>query len=99
MGLDFKYIPGQTPIDDDEKEGLLIDSITTRGELDEFEQMNIIRAVEWTISRKFNKDYILSEQFVRELHRRMFDDVWSWAGSFRKSNKNIGVDKTQISNH
>jgi Fic-DOC domain mobile mystery protein B len=97
MGLDLKYIPGQSPLDDDEKEGLLVDSITTRAELDEFEQMNITEAVEWTISRKFIKDYILSEHFVRELHRRMFNDVWSWAGIFRKSNKNIGVDKTQIS--
>ncbi len=48
------------------------------------------------LSRKFDTDYILSERFVRELHRRMFSDVWGWAGTFRKSNKNIGVDKTQI---
>jgi Fic-DOC domain mobile mystery protein B len=33
---------------------------------------------------------------VKELHRRMFKEVWSWAGEFRKTNKNIGVDKYQI---
>lgn len=38
MGLDLDYIDGQTPIDEDEKEGLLIETITTKGELDEFEQ-------------------------------------------------------------
>jgi len=97
MGLDLQYISGQTPLDEDEKEGLLIDSITTRGELDEFEQLNIIQAVEWTLTRKFDNEYVFSEQFVRELHRRMFSDVWSWAGLFRKSNKNIGADKTLIS--
>src|SRR5665647_1881771 len=96
MGLNLEYIPGQTPLEEEEKEELLISSITTRSELDEFEQFNITQAVEWTLSRKFDIDYVLSEWFVRELHRRMFNDVWGWAGTFRKSNKNIGVDKTQI---
>ncbi len=49
MGLNFEYIPGQTPLEDEEKEELLISSITTRSELDEFEQFNISKAVEWTI--------------------------------------------------
>jgi Fic-DOC domain mobile mystery protein B len=96
MGLNLEYIPGQTPLEEEEKEELLISSITTRSELDEFEQFNITQAVEWTLSRKFDIDYVLSEWFVRELHRRMFNAVWGWAGTFRKSNKNIGVDKTQI---
>lgn len=96
MGLNLEYIPGQTPLEEEEKEELLISSITTRSELDEFEQFNITQAVEWTLSRKFDIEYVLSEWFVRELHRRMFNDVWGWAGTFRKSNKNIGVDKTQI---
>jgi len=52
MGLIIDYIKGQTPLDDDEKEGLLIKTISTRGELDEFEQANIEQAVEWTIKTK-----------------------------------------------
>lgn len=48
MGLNFEYIPGQTPLEEEEKEKLLISSITTRSELDEFEQFNISQAVEWT---------------------------------------------------
>ncbi len=96
MGLDYKYIYGQTPLDADEKEGLLLETITTRGELDEFEQKNNENAVQWTLAKKFQPDYLLSEKFVKELHYRMFCDVWSWAGKFRLSNKNIGVDKYQI---
>jgi len=96
MGLEIEYIEGQTPLDEDEKEGLLIKSITTRGELDEFEQLNIEKAIQWTIGKKWKKDYILSEEFIKGLHRRMFNEVWSWAGAFRKTNKNIGVDKYQI---
>ncbi len=97
MGLDLNYIEGQTPIDEEEREGLLIHTITMRKELDEFEQLNIEGAVEWTLFRKFRQDVILSEQFVKELHYRMFGNVWKWAGSFRKSNKNLAVDWPQIS--
>ena len=46
MGLDLQYIDGQTPLDEDEKEGLLIPELTTRGELDEFEQKNIEQAIQ-----------------------------------------------------
>ncbi|HEY5327075.1 MAG TPA: mobile mystery protein B [Mucilaginibacter sp.] len=96
MGIDFAYEEGQTTLDEEEKEGLLIFTITTRGELDEFEQLNIQKAVEWTLKRKFGKEKILSEEFVKELHKRMFNEVWKWAGTFRDTNKNIGVDRFQI---
>jgi Fic-DOC domain mobile mystery protein B len=96
MGLEMEYIDGQTPLDEDEKEGLLIKSITTRGDLDEFEQLNIEKAVQWTIGKNWKPEFILSEFFIKELHKRMFRDVWAWAGEFRKTNKNIGVDKFQI---
>lgn len=96
MGLTIEYIEGQTPLDEDEKDGLLIKSITTRGELDEFEQLNIEKAIEWTLGKKFKAEQIISEGFVKDLHYRMFSDVWAWAGQFRKSNKNIGVEKHLI---
>ena len=97
MGLNLDYIKGQTPLDEDEKEGLLIKTISTRGELDEFEQDNIQQAIEWTLKSRFTKDQILTEEFILSVHRRMFSEVWAWAGTKRKSNKNIGVDKFQIS--
>ncbi len=96
MGLDLDYAEGQTPLDDDEKEGLLIPSITTRGELDEFEQLDVEKAIEWLLSRKLNITKILTEKFVKDLHKKMFGDIWKWAGEFRKTNKNIGVDKFMI---
>ena len=97
MGLNIDYIEGQTPLDEDEKEGLLIETISTRRELDEFEQANIQQAVEWTLKNKFGPDRILTEDFLCEVHKRMLGEVWEWAGNYRRSNKNIGVDKFQIS--
>lgn len=96
MGLELEYIDGQTPLDEDEKGGLLIDSITTRGELDEFEQLNIQKAIKWTLTRTFKHEDILTEVFVKRLHKKMFEEVWAWAGQFRMSNKNIGVEWQSI---
>ena len=100
MGLaELQYEEGQTPLDADEMDSLLISNIITRGELDEVEQRNIEEALRWSIERRkrFTADEILTEPFIIALHKRMYGDVWSWAGSFRKTNKNIGVDKYEIS--
>ena len=96
MGLDLEYLPGQTPFDEDEKDGLLIPTITTRGELDEFEQKNIEEAIQWSLGRNFKPETIFTEDFVKQLHSRMYGEVWAWAGNFRKTDKTIGVDKWQI---
>ena len=58
MGLELEYIDGQTPIDEDEKEGLLIPAIATHGELDEFEQQNIEQAIQWVLTRSFKPEII-----------------------------------------
>jgi Fic-DOC domain mobile mystery protein B len=98
MGLNnLTYGHGQTPLDEDEKEGLLSKTISTRHELDEVEQLNIQEAVEWSLKKNFAIHRILDPLFARELHKRMFRDVWRWAGEFRKTDKNIGVDKFQVS--
>ncbi len=96
MGLNLEYIDGQTPLDEDEKDGLIINSISTRGELDEFEQQNIETAIQWILTRKFKNEQIFSEAFIQDLHKRMYGQVWQWAGKYRRTNKNIGVDKLQI---
>lgn len=98
MGLELVYDEGQTPLEEDEKEGLLIRSVTTKGELDEWEQRNIEEAIRWTVERRkrFTLQEILREEFIIELHRRMLTGVWKWAGSFRHTDKNIGVSKYQI---
>ncbi len=96
MGLDLKYINGQTPLDEDENEGLLIPTIATREELDEFEQQNIEEALQWVLTRSFKAETVLTEKFICNLHKRMYGSVWSWAGKFRKTDKNLGIDKWQI---
>jgi len=96
MGLDASTVEGQTPLSAEELEGIRIPTISTRWELDEFEQQNIENALEWTLSQKAGLDKLLSLKYIQKVHQQMFNNVWTWAGSFRKTNKNIGVDKFQI---
>ncbi len=97
MGLELKYSDGQTPLDEEEKEGLKIRSVTTQQELDEFEQLNIEKAIEWTIHNNLKPEKILTEKFIKDSHKKMFGDVWQWGGEFRKSDKNLGIHWPQIS--
>ena len=99
MDLNMDFNPdddpeGATPLDPDELEGLKLKHVTTRGELNELEQVNIQSGLMW-LSRRKNKD-ILHRQFLEDLHRRLFGDVWAWAGSFRTREKNIGIDPISI---
>jgi Fic-DOC domain mobile mystery protein B len=96
MGLGLIYEEGQTPLDEEEKEGLLISSITTKGELDEFEQLNIQKAIEWSLKKRWRAEKIVKEEFIKQLHQQMYGDVWAWAGQFRVTNKNIGIDHYRI---
>lgn len=91
MGLKIDYIDGQTPLNEEEQDGLLIPSITTREELDEFEQLNIEKAIQWTFGKKWKAEQLFTEKFVKDLHKRMYGEVWKWAGAFRASEKNIGI--------
>lgn len=91
MGLKIDYIDGQTPLNEEEQDGLLIPSITTREELDEFEQLNIEKAIQWTFGKKWKAEQLFTERFVKDLHKRMYGEVWKWAGAFRESEKNIGI--------
>jgi Fic-DOC domain mobile mystery protein B len=90
MGLNIEYIDGQTPLTEEEQEGLKIPSITTREELDEFEQLNIEKAIQWTFGKKLKAEQLFTEKFIKDLHKRMYGEVWKWAGAFRTSEKNIG---------
>ncbi len=92
--INFKYPKGATPIDPDEAVGLRLTHITTQGELNRWEQENIVEALAWI--EKTKPTDILNEQFIKQLHKRMFGNVWKWAGQFRRSGKNIGVLWHQI---
>jgi Fic-DOC domain mobile mystery protein B len=93
--MQFIYPNGATPLDPDEAAGLLPSHISFQADLNDWEKTNISQGEEWA-SRQKKRD-LLQEGFVRDLHRKMFDRTWQWAGKFRQSNKNIGVDWTQIS--
>jgi Fic-DOC domain mobile mystery protein B len=96
MELNLKYEHGQTPIDEDEKRGLKIKSVSTMSDLDAFEQQNIEHAMQWMHSKSFRPDRVLDIDFILNIHLRMFKNVWKWAGQFRLSNKNIGVPYYEI---
>ena len=91
MGLEINYLDGQTPLSDEELDGLKILSISTREELDEFEQFNIEKAIQWTFGKKIQAKDLLLEKYIKDLHKRMFGEIWKWAGSFRTSEKNLGI--------
>ena len=93
MPINLDYAPGATPLDADELASLIPGHITTQGELNEWEQLNIVQGDTW--ARKQRKE-ILDEGFLRRLHQQMFGETWRWAGTFRKSDKNIGVDWLRI---
>jgi Fic-DOC domain mobile mystery protein B len=90
---------GTTPLDPDEAEGLLHFHVSTREELNELEEANIQLGLEWGQHRAVmarRPEDALTEDFLFELHRRMFNEVWEWAGRVRQTNKNLGVDKAEI---
>ena len=84
---------GATPLTPEEMRDLIPAHIAYRRELNEAEQENIVLAQAWARSRRRDP---LSEKFVKDLHRRMLGDVWQWAGKFRTSARNIGIDYWQI---
>ncbi len=82
-----------TPLSPEEREGLIPSYITLRGELNEAEQANILEADAWAFSRKRD---VLDAGFLDTLHKRMYGNVWRWAGTHRKSQKNIGLEFYKI---
>lgn len=90
----FDEPEGATPLGPDDIAGLKFRHITTRDELNELEQANIQQGLLW-LSRQRGGD-ILSAQFIRELHKQLFGDVWEWAGTFRQRETNIGAEPSRI---
>jgi Fic-DOC domain mobile mystery protein B len=90
---------GATPLDPDESEGLILNHLSTRGELDELEEANIQEGMRWAHRKALRRGQpadVLTEDFLYELHQQMFGAVWEWAGQVRKTEKNIGTDKFEI---
>jgi len=84
---------GGTKLTEEEREGLIPSYITLRNELNEAEQANILEAEVWAFARERD---LLEEKFLNNLHKRMYGNVWRWAGRYRTSGKNIGIDAYRI---
>lgn len=84
-----------TPLDPDEIEGLIPTHLVYRDQLNELEQENILHAQLWLLTSRFSK--VNDAGFLRQLHKKMFGQVWRWAGVYRKTDKNIGIDAYKIS--
>lgn len=89
MSFQLEYPPGATPLNPNEIAGLIPTYISTQRELNAVEQDNILRGEQWAFSRK--RKNVLTEKFLRDLHKQMFGLVWKWAGTYRTSDKSIGV--------
>lgn len=96
MTLELHEPNGATPLTPDELLGLKAKHIATRGELNELEGENIIAGLTWLDRRPKSFD-VLTDAAVREIHKRLFGEVWDWAGVYRLTDKNIGVPVWHIS--
>ena len=96
MTLELHEPAGATPLTADELFGLKTKHITTRGELNELEGENIIEGLAW-LSRRPKSFDILTDDSAREVQKRLFGQVWNWAGVYRLTERNIGVSVWHIS--
>ncbi|MCB9094911.1 MAG: mobile mystery protein B [Halobacteriovoraceae bacterium] len=90
----FKDRKGNTSLSRDEMNGLKLSHISRMKELDEAEALNIAEGLEFL--RNYRKDDYLEIAFAKKLHKKLFGDVWRWAGEFRKTEKNIGISPFNI---
>jgi len=87
---------GNTPLSPDEQADL-IPNLATKEELNEFERANILVAYDWALTpRNLRRQDPMTEPYIRDLHRRMFDQTWKWAGIYRTTEKNIGIAPYRI---
>lgn len=91
------YPEGATPLDPDEMDGLIPKHISTLAQLNEWEQRNILAAENEYSQKNLLIENILTTEFIKKIHQKMFNKTWKWAGQFRKTEKNIGVDPFYIS--
>ncbi len=83
-----------TPLEPEERKGLRQTWITYRKELNAAEQTNIAAGAAW--AHRQRRQDILTDIFIKQLHTRMFGDVWNWAGSYRRTERNIGIEPVRI---
>ena len=87
---------GATPLGPDDMDGLIPTWVSNQSELNAVEQENIIAAMHWALDQVWSVDGLLSVKTMRQLHKKMFGDVWKWAGTYRLRETSIGVAPSQI---
>lgn len=95
----FSSSPGTTPLDADDVRGLRPTWVTTRGELNALEEANIGRATVWATTQAWTPGRLLRTSTLIVLHKRMLDDVWTWAGQIRRRHTNVGSESHLIRTH
>ena len=92
---------GATPLEADDFDQLIPTDIATRAELNAAERDNIVDARIWAFTQQPITDVqqLFETPTVDEIHRRMFGDVWKWAGKRRTRATTIGVAPAQIVTH
>ena len=78
----------------EEVEELIPSWISLRSELNTLEALGLANSQKWLLKSKPRE--ILSEEFIKKLHKKMFGKVWKWAGKFRTTEKNIGIAPSDI---
>jgi Fic-DOC domain mobile mystery protein B len=97
MALIGAHAPGATPLRAEDLRGIKLPHIATFGELNEVEAANILLGQEWALrSRVARAHSMLTDEYLLRLHKRMYGDVWAWAGAYRTHNTNIGSQFPQI---
>ncbi|MBI3645233.1 MAG: mobile mystery protein B [Acidobacteriales bacterium] len=86
---------GNTPLSPEELADLL-PSLATKEELNEWERDNILLAREWATRDRTSPNDMVSDEYLRKLHLKMFDQTWKWAGQYRQIEKNIGIPFHEI---
>ena len=92
--MQFYYDDDSTPVNADEIHNLIPLHIQTQAELNMWEQNNISFAERKLFKGKKNIE--LSGDFIKKVHKIMFNNTWKWAGKFRTINTNIGIDWIKI---
>lgn len=93
--MEFASLEGATPLDPDTISGL-IPNLTTQAELNEFEARNVLLGERWAMRARGDNRDVLSSTTLRRLHEKMFGLTWRWAGRFRSTDTNIGIDWQRI---
>lgn len=87
---EFDFDDHNTPISEEEIDGLIIPIIRTRDDLNEAEALNLTEGTLW-LKEKARSINIFDDLFLCKLHKQLFGQVWKWAGTYRTTNKNIGI--------